>query len=77
MYKEPDAKAVTAFVQDITKENLDKIPLIIMPVCLNQHWILLAGLVKEKKWLVHDSLHNPKRKDTAKKAVSIVQCHAM
>lgn len=68
-----DSPMIDAFIADITKANLNSTRLVLMPVCYSQHWFLLVGQVPEKKWIIHDSLHNPLRKETARLDIEVLQ----
>ncbi|KAI0508056.1 hypothetical protein KFK09_014190 [Dendrobium nobile] len=68
-YKVKDVKSVL-FLKHIDYNSIQSSSIIINPVIDGEHWTLLVGYIKQKRWEFYDSIPNPMHRSIAVKIIA-------
>ncbi|KAI0496269.1 hypothetical protein KFK09_022583 [Dendrobium nobile] len=70
-YKVKDVKSVL-FLEHIDYNSIQSSSIIINPIIHGNHWTLLAGYIKQKRWKFYDSIPNPMHRSIAVKIIASI-----
>ncbi|KAI0516184.1 hypothetical protein KFK09_008856 [Dendrobium nobile] len=68
-YKVKDVKSVL-ILEHIDYNSVQSSSIIINPIIHGEHWTLLAGYIKQKRWEFYDSIPNPMHRSIAVKIIA-------